>query len=156
VAFTPIGRRNALLRDYEILYVIRPELDDDGVNEAVKTVETLIKNLGGDPARSDVWGRRRLAYEVAHLREGYYVLTDFTLPAERVTELEATLKISDSVFRHLVTRKPEKAKRQGERSAARAVGERAPREQPQPAAAAATAEAPAAAVAPEPEEEAEG
>lgn len=144
-----------MLRDYEILYIVRPELDDTAVNEAVQTVETLIKNLGGEPSKSDVWGRRRLAYEVAHLREGYYVLTDFALPAERVAELEATLKISDTVFRHLVTRKPEKAKRQSERTAARGDGERAPREQPQPAAAAATAEAPAAAVAPEPEEEAE-
>lgn len=145
-----------MLRDYEILYIVRPELDDTAVNEAVQTVETLIKNLGGEPSKSDVWGRRRLAYEVAHLREGYYVLTDFALPAERVAELEATLKISDTVFRHLVTRKPEKAKRQGERSAgARGDGERAPREQAQRAAAAATAEAPAAAVAPEPEEEAE-
>jgi small subunit ribosomal protein S6 len=145
-----------LLRDYEILYIVRPELDDDGVNQAVKTVETLIKNLGGEPSKSDVWGRRRLAYEVAHLREGYYVLTDFTLPVERVTELEATLKISDTVFRHLVTRKPEKARRQGERrTAASQDGERAPGEQPQPAAAAATAAAPADAVAPEPEEEAE-
>jgi small subunit ribosomal protein S6 len=133
-----------LLRDYEILYIVRPELDDDGVGQAVKTVETLIKNLGGETDKSDVWGRRRLAYEVAHLREGYYVLTDFKLDAERVKEMEATLKISDTVFRHLITRKPEKAKRQQERAAPAA-----PAAAPEP-----TAPAPAAVeseAAPEPE-----
>ena len=107
-----------MLRDYEILYIVRPELDDDGVGQAVKSVETLIKNLGGETDKSDVWGRRRLAYEVAHVREGYYVLTDFKLDAERVKEMEATLRISDTVFRHLITRKPEKAKRIQERQAA--------------------------------------
>jgi small subunit ribosomal protein S6 len=54
-----------------------------------------------------VWGRRRLAYEVRHLREGQYVLTDFQIDPARVPELEGTLKISDTVFRHLVVRKPE-------------------------------------------------
>ena len=98
-----------MLRDYEILYIVRPELDEEQVNGAVETVNTLISNLGGSPQATNLWGKRRLAYEVSHLREGHYVLTDFQLEPARVPELEATLKISDTVFRHLVTRKPEKA-----------------------------------------------
>ncbi len=137
-----------MLRDYEILYIVRPELDDDGVGQAVQSVETLIKNLGGEAAKSDVWGRRRLAYEVAHLREGYYVLTDFQLDAERVKEMEATLKISDTVFRHLITRKPEKARRQEERAAARREAAAPPRQEPQPSAGAAAPEGPEPAAAP--------
>ena len=97
-----------MLRDYEILYIVRPELDEDQLGQAVSSVDTLIANLGGATQKTDVWGRRRLAYEVDHLREGQYVLTDFQLEPNRVPELEATLKISDTVFRHLVTRKPEK------------------------------------------------
>ncbi len=139
-----------MLRDYEILYIVRPELDDDGVGQAVGTVETLIKNLGGESQKSDVWGRRRLAYEVAHLREGTYVLTDFKLDAERVKEMDSTLKISDTVFRFLITRKPEKAKTA---AAAKAPARPAEKETPRPAAQAATAEAPAATRAPEPEAE---
>jgi small subunit ribosomal protein S6 len=96
-----------LLRDYEILFIVRPDLDEDQLNAAVKTVETLIGNLGGEHQKTDVWGRRRLAYEVGHLREGQYVLTDFRLDPARVPEMEATLKISETVFRHLVVRKPE-------------------------------------------------
>jgi small subunit ribosomal protein S6 len=96
-----------LLRDYEILYIVRPDLDEGQLNEAVAQVNGLIENLGGSPKKTDVWGRRRLAYEVRHLREGQYVLTDFEIEPTRVPEMEATLKISDTVFRHLIVRKPE-------------------------------------------------
>ena len=98
-----------MLRDYEILYIVRPDLDEDQLGMAVKSVDTLIVNLGGSTEKTDVWGRRRLAYEVDHLREGQYVLTDFRIEPARVPEMEATLKISDTVFRHLIVRKPEKA-----------------------------------------------
>jgi small subunit ribosomal protein S6 len=96
-----------LLRDYEILYIVRPELDDEQLQAAIGTVDQLIQSLGGAVQKTDVWGRRRLAYEVRHLREGQYVLTDFQIDPARVPELEGTLKISDTVFRHLVVRKPE-------------------------------------------------
>jgi small subunit ribosomal protein S6 len=96
-----------LLRDYEILYIVRPELDEEQLQQAVASVGKLIENLGGTGQKTDVWGRRRLAYEVRHLREGQYVLTDFQIDPARVPEMEATLKISDTVFRHLIVRKPE-------------------------------------------------
>jgi small subunit ribosomal protein S6 len=100
-----------LLRDYEILYIVRPDLDEEHVNEAVASVNKLIENLGGNPQKTDMWGRRRLAYEVRHLREGHYVLTDFQVEPARVPEMESTLKISDTVFRHLIVRKPEPSRK---------------------------------------------
>lgn len=123
-----------MLRDYEILYIVRPELDEPQVQEAVASVNKLIENLGGTVQKTDVWGRRRLAYEVRHLREGQYVLTDFQFDPVRVPEMENTLKISDTVFRHLVTRKPEPSRRRAGKKSAQA--EPAP-EQPEPAAVAA-------------------
>jgi small subunit ribosomal protein S6 len=130
-----------LLRDYEILYIVRPELDDEKLQDAVATIDKLIQNLGGASQKTDVWGRRRLAYEVSHLREGQYVLTDFQIDPVRVPEMEATLKISDTVFRHLIVRKPEpRAPRKPKKTAA--AEEPAPAEQP--AAAAEDAPAPAA------------
>ncbi|HKB38034.1 MAG TPA: 30S ribosomal protein S6 [Gemmataceae bacterium] len=126
-----------MLRDYEILYIVRPELDDEQLQAAVASVGTLIENLGGVSRKTDVWGRRRLAYEVRHLREGQYVLTDFQIDPARVPEMEATLKISDTVFRHLIVRKPEpKAKRQ----ATAAEAEQPAAEEPEPAAAGAEEE----------------
>ncbi len=133
-----------MLRDYEILYIVRPELDDEKLQEAVATVDRLIGNLGGVSQKTDVWGRRRLAYEVQHLREGQYVLTDFQMDPVRVPEMEATLKISDTVFRHLIVRKPEpKAPRQAKAVPEAAAAEVTPAEQP----AAAEDEAPVAAAA---------
>ena len=99
-----------LLRDYEILYIVRPDLDEEQLKEAVGKVDGLIATLGGQHERTNVWGKRRLAYEVNHLREGYYVLTEFQIDAGRVPEMESTLKISDTVFRHLIVRRPERKK----------------------------------------------
>jgi small subunit ribosomal protein S6 len=125
-----------LLRDYEILYIVRPELDEEQLQAAIATVDRLIESLGGTTQKTDVWGRRRLAYEVRHLREGQYVLTDFQIDPARVPELEGTLKISDTVFRHLVVRKPElKARRP-----AKAAKQPAEAPEPQPVAAGVTEE----------------
>lgn len=97
-----------MLRDYEILYIVRPELDESQLGEAVQGVNKLIEGLGGIPTRTDVWGRRRLAYEVKHLREGQYVLQLFEIEPAAVPEMEAALHISESVFRHLIVRRPDR------------------------------------------------
>ena len=93
-------------RDYEILYIVRPDVEETDLPDVTKRVETLIETLEGNIQRTNVWGKRRLAYEVDHLKEGHYVLTDFQIEPARVPEMEATLKISDTVFRHLIVRKP--------------------------------------------------
>ena len=93
-------------RDYEILYIVRPEVEETDLGDATKRVEALIESLDGSIHRTNVWGKRRLAYEVDHLKEGHYVLVDFQIEPARVPEIEATLKISDTVFRHLIVRKP--------------------------------------------------
>lgn len=96
------------MRDYEVLYIVRADLDDEKVQDAVKRVNTLIQRSGGTLDRTSLWGKRKLAYEVKHQKEGSYVLQDFELDPERVPELEAGLKITEEVLRHLVVRKPEK------------------------------------------------
>jgi small subunit ribosomal protein S6 len=113
-----------LQRDYEILYIVRPDIEESDLPNVTRTVEGLIENLDGTVQQTNVWGKRRLAYEVAHLREGHYVLTDFAIEPGRVPEMEATLKISDNVFRHLIVRKPPaKGVASGARQEAAAVGE---------------------------------
>ena len=96
------------MRDYEVLYIVRADLDDDKVQDAVKRVNTLIERSGGTVERTNLWGKRKLAYEVKHQKEGSYVLQDFQLDPGRVPELEAGLKITEELLRHLVVRKPEK------------------------------------------------
>jgi small subunit ribosomal protein S6 len=97
------------LRDYEVLYIVRADLEDDKVQDIVKRVNTLIEKAGGSVDRTNVWGKRKLAYEVKHQKEGSYILQDFQIGPDRVPELEAALKITEEVLRHLIVRKPEKA-----------------------------------------------
>ena len=96
------------MREYEVLYIVRADLDDDKVQDIVKRVNTLIEKAGGSIERTNVWGKRKLAYEVKHQKEGSYILQDFEIAQDRIPELEAALKITEEVLRHLVVRKPEK------------------------------------------------
>jgi small subunit ribosomal protein S6 len=97
------------LREYEVLYIVRADLEDEKVQDAVKRVNTLIERSGGMIERTNLWGKRKLAYDVKHQKEGSYVLQDFQLDPDRVPELESGLKITEEVLRHLIVRKPEKA-----------------------------------------------
>jgi len=97
------------LRDYEVLYIVRADLDDDKVQDVVKRVNTLIQRSGGSAEHTNLWGKRKLAYEVKHQKEGSYVLQDFKIEPGRVPELESALKITEEVLRHLIVRKPEKS-----------------------------------------------
>src|SRR5438445_5470022 len=96
------------MRDYEVLYIVRADLDDDKVQDVVKRVNTLIERSGGALEQTSLWGKRKLAYEVKHQKEGSYVLQDFKIGPDRVPELESALKITEEVLRHLIVRKPEK------------------------------------------------
>ena len=96
------------MREYEVLYIVRADFDDDKVQDAVRRVNTLIERSGGAPERTNLWGKRKLAYDVKHQKEGSFVLQDFQLEPDRVPELEAALKITEEVLRHLIVRKPEK------------------------------------------------
>lgn len=97
------------MRDYEILYIVRPDLEDDKVQDVVKRVNSLIGRSGGTAEQTSVWGKRKLAYEVKHQKEGSYILQDFKIEPDRVPELESALKITEEVLRHLIVRKPDKA-----------------------------------------------
>ena len=91
-----------MVRDYELMYIVRPELDDEGLQTAVESVESLVTGLGGTVVRTTNWGRRRLAYEVDHLRDGHYMLLHIRMDGARVADLERALAIHETVFRHLL------------------------------------------------------
>ena len=93
-----------MVRDYELMYIVRPELDDEALRTATESVDTLIRGLGGTVGKTTMWGKRRLAYEVDRLRDGHYVITLLQLDGARVTDLERALQIHDTVFRHLLVR----------------------------------------------------
>ena len=90
------------MRDYELMYIVRPDLDEEGVADSVASVKTLVAGQGGEVVKSTMWGKRRLAYEVKHLRDGHYVLANIRLEPTSVSGLERALGIHDTVFRHLL------------------------------------------------------
>jgi len=95
------------MRDYEVVYIIKPGFDDEKYNAIVERYNTLIQNNGGEIVKVDLWGKRRLAYEIEKLREGYYVLVQFKAETALPEELERNLKIADDIMRYLVVKIPE-------------------------------------------------
>jgi small subunit ribosomal protein S6 len=92
-----------VLREYELMYVVRPDLDEDGLRGAVEAVQGLVEGQGGEVVTTTPWGKRRLAYEIAGLRDGHYVIVEFRGDGAKVKELERALRISDHVIRHMIT-----------------------------------------------------
>lgn len=92
---------------YELMYIVRPELDDQAVQQEIEKVGQLIQTNGGQVKKVTPWGKRRLAYTVKDQREGHYVVEEFDLDQAKVQEVERVLKISDNVFRHLLVRQDE-------------------------------------------------
>ncbi|WP_425805898.1 30S ribosomal protein S6 [Desulfitobacterium sp. Sab5] len=95
------------MKAYELLYIIRPELDDEAAAALVDKFSEVVTNNGGADVAIDKWGKRRLAYEIDDLREGNYVLMNFNGEARTAQEVERVMKISDSVVRFLTTKKEE-------------------------------------------------
>jgi small subunit ribosomal protein S6 len=92
--------------DYEILLMLDPELADERQNEIIARVRENIERAGGNWNGDDVWGRRRLAYEIGHKAEGVYHLLTFQAEPEALEEVSRVLKITDGVMRHMATRRP--------------------------------------------------
>jgi small subunit ribosomal protein S6 len=93
------------MRAYEVLYIIRPDLDDEALTTNVDKFAEIVTNNGGADLSVDKWGKRRLAYEINDFKDGVYILMNFNGEARTVQELERVMKISDNVLRFLTTRK---------------------------------------------------
>jgi small subunit ribosomal protein S6 len=89
---------------YEILLMLDPEQADARQDDIVARARDLVEKSGGSWQSHDAWGRRRLAYPIAHKEEGVYHLVVFDAEAETLTEVSRVLKIEDAVLRHMATR----------------------------------------------------
>ncbi|HEY3314176.1 MAG TPA: 30S ribosomal protein S6 [Bacillota bacterium] len=92
------------MRKYEVMFVIRPELDEEKTTAVIEKFQNLLTAQGATVTKVEKWGKRRLAYEVKGLFEGFYVVLQFDGEAEAAAELERVLKITDEVIRHLIIR----------------------------------------------------
>jgi small subunit ribosomal protein S6 len=141
-----------MTHEYELMVILDPEIDERTVAPSLDKFLNVIRNDGGTIDNVDIWGRRRLAYEIAKKTEGIYAVVNFTATSASTVELDRQLKLSEAVLRTKVLRaeeavaraisvRAEDAKRAERKAAAAAKNPKAA------AAAAPVAEAPVAAAA---------
>ncbi len=95
------------MRDYELLFVLDPTLEEDKKAALIETVKSVIAN-DGEVGEVDVWGERRLAYPINKKNTGYYVVMPFKANAELPKELDRRLRINENVMRHIIVSQDEK------------------------------------------------
>ena len=91
------------MRRYELMLLLRPDLEDDKLQAAVEKVTRAIVNGGGSLSKVSPWGKRRLAYDIGHHREASYFLIQFDIEPAQVREIERGMLITEEILRHLVT-----------------------------------------------------
>lgn len=99
-----VAKVTSQLRDYEVVYIIRPDLDEQRRKEKIERINRIIQEQGGQVRNVDEWGTRIMAYEIDGFREGYYVLVNFSLPPDRVASLEERLRVDDELLRYQIVR----------------------------------------------------
>ena len=92
------------MRDFEVMFILKPE-EDEVINPIINKYEELVTKNGGKVERIDKWGKKRLAYTIEDLDTGYYVLITFSASNPCVKELDRIMKISDDVLRHMIISK---------------------------------------------------
>ena len=98
------GQADGQLCNYELIYIIRPEAEEENCEATVESVGRFITGKGGVVSEVERWGKRRLAYPIKQFGEGTYVLTRFQMQPVYNTELETNLRISEDVIRHLLVK----------------------------------------------------
>ncbi|MHC1740914.1 MAG: 30S ribosomal protein S6 [Anaerolineaceae bacterium] len=91
------------MRNYEVVLIIHPELDETAFTAAVEKVNGWITTSGGTITKTDIWGRRRMAYAIRKQREGQYVLINAEFAPAFCTDLERNLRFLEPVMRFMIT-----------------------------------------------------
>jgi small subunit ribosomal protein S6 len=93
-----------LVRDYEIVLIISPEVADDAIDGVIGKVKGFVANGGGEVTGVNVWGRRRIAFAIKHFRFGIYAVLNAKIDPAATKDLERSLRLSEDVIRHLLVR----------------------------------------------------
>ncbi|MCJ7855957.1 30S ribosomal protein S6 [Lachnospiraceae bacterium NSJ-143] len=93
------------MNKYELALVLRPELDEEAKPAEVQKIQDLITRFGGTVVKTDDWGKKRLAYPIQKVNEGFYLFIDFEAEGTTPAEIESRVRIMESVLRYLIVRK---------------------------------------------------
>jgi len=97
-------------RQYELVYILPPDSTEQQAAEIHEQVEAVVSRLHGQIEKTENWGRRKLAYEIGHFKEGVYVLEVINGGGDLMKEIDRRLKVLDQVIRHMVVRADEEKK----------------------------------------------
>jgi len=92
------------MRHYEVMIILDPDLEEKTIQPSLEAFLNVIRGDGGTVNNVDIWGRRRLAYEINHKSEGIYVVLDLTAAPESVAELDRQLNLNEAIVRTKVIR----------------------------------------------------
>jgi small subunit ribosomal protein S6 len=93
------------LNQYELIYVIQPELDNDATKAVDERVSQAIAGNKGEIVSTEIWGQRKLAYPIGRYFEGYYILHNVQMPPAGVSDVERVMRLNENIIRFLVVRK---------------------------------------------------
>jgi len=91
-------------RQYELVYILPPDTTEQQVADLHGQIEAVVTRMQGSFEKTENWGRKRLAYEIGHNKEGVYVLEVINGAGELMKELDRRLKVMDQVLRHMIVR----------------------------------------------------
>jgi small subunit ribosomal protein S6 len=91
------------LPSYDLVYIVRPDLETEGINAIVERVTQRVVDQGATIEHTEAWGKRRMAYPIQRYREGHYMFTRFAAPGDRIPEIRHGLKIIEDVLRASIT-----------------------------------------------------
>lgn len=94
-----------MVRNYETTFILRPDLEEETREALIERIKNIVTDNNGEIVEVDIWGDRKLAYEINDFRSGYYIVMNFKGEADLVNELERNFKIVDNVLRYLIVRK---------------------------------------------------
>ncbi|SDZ65218.1 small subunit ribosomal protein S6 [Evansella caseinilytica] len=95
------------MRKYEIMYIVRPNLEEAATKEVIERFNKVLTDNGAEVENVEEKGKRRLAYEINDFREGFYVLLNVNAPTVAINEFDRLIKINENVLRHIVVREEE-------------------------------------------------
>jgi small subunit ribosomal protein S6 len=96
-----------VMREYELTFIVRSDVEEPDLMAVIDRVKGLITDNGGEVAKLDLWGTRRLAYPIKKMRDGQYVFMVTKLPPRAITELDRAFNLIEDVTRHLFVRTDE-------------------------------------------------
>jgi len=92
------------MRQYELILIVQPDLDEETTNGVIDRVKSFIGDNGGKILKTDLWGTKELAYEINDFKQGFYVYMDVEFEPQFGTELKQNLRYIEPVIRYLLTK----------------------------------------------------